>query len=235
MVDSAFILAGGIGSRLKPLTDKIPKPLLPIRGKSILEYNIELLTRHRVKRIVLGLGHMADRIEKYFAAHPVKGVQMYFNLEPEALGTAGALKLAEKYFTSTFFMLNGDELKDVDINKVLMVHRTNKAQATIALTRVDNVSEFGVVDVDGSRIKRFVEKPKPKDAPSNLINSGLYILEPSVLNLIKPNAKVSIERDIFPILAAEGKLYGCPFNGQWYPTDTIERYRKAVKEWRGIS
>jgi mannose-1-phosphate guanylyltransferase len=235
VVDCAIILAGGIGSRLRPLTDNTPKPLLPIQGRSILEYNIELVKKYGVKKVVLAVGHLAENIKTYFDSHPVPEVKIVYSIEEVPRGTAGAVKLAEKYFSKTFIMMNGDELKDVDVKKVLETHKKNHALATIALTRVTDVSQFGVVELDGEKIVRFVEKPSKADAPSDLINSGFYILEPSVLKLIPAGESVSMEKVVFPLLAQKKKLFGCHFDGQWLPTDTIERYEQAVREWRGLS
>ncbi|MBI4450752.1 NDP-sugar synthase, partial [Candidatus Woesearchaeota archaeon] len=150
--------------------------------------------------------------------------------EAEPLGTAGPLRLARHMLTDTFVMCNADELKEIDLHDMLAFHKSNSAQATIALTTVDNPCAYGVARLKGNQIMEFIEKPK-NCKPSNLINAGLYVLEPSVIDLV-PEGAASIERDVFPKLAQKGALYGYPFHGQWFDTGTPERYAQAEKMWK---
>lgn len=231
--ESAFILAGGRGERLRPLTDTVPKVMIDVQGKPLIQYNIELFARYGVKKIVVGTGYLGEKIERQLGDGNRFGISIEYCGDDELKGTAGALKFAEKYFKNTFFMCNGDEVKEIDLAGMLAIHRKNNAIATIALTKVQDVSEFGVIELaENNRIVRFVEKPKPEHAPSNLINAGLYILEPEIFKFI-PEGKSSIERDVFPKVADAGKLYGFEFSGQWFPTDTPERLEKARAEWKG--
>jgi NDP-sugar pyrophosphorylase family protein len=227
-----FILAGGLGTRLRPLTYEIPKTMIPIKGKPVLQYNIELLKRYGIKEIVLGIGYMGEKIKEYFGDGKKFGVKIHYSEEKEPLGTAGALKLAGRFFKSTFVMCNGDELKNINIKRMVEFHKKHKPLATISLTKIDNPSEWGVVRMEDKKIVEFVEKPK-NNPPSHFINSGLYIMEPEVINMI-PNGNVSIEKNIFPILAKKGELFGYFSRGQWFPTDTKERLDKAVKYWKGF-
>ncbi len=229
----AVILAGGRGTRLKPLTYEIPKALIPIHDRTLTEHLLDLFKRHEVKDIVMSVGHMKEKIKAHFQDGTRFGVRMSYIEEDEPLGTAGCLRLGKDILNETFILSNGDELKNIDIDEMFQFHKQNNATVTIALTTVSDPSQYGVAKLSGSRILEFVEKPKPKEAPSNLINSGFYIIEPELIELI-PEGKVSIEKDIFPKLAEEGKLFGYPFSGQWFDTGNIERYEKAIKEWKDI-
>ncbi|MEM2138742.1 MAG: NDP-sugar synthase, partial [Candidatus Woesearchaeota archaeon] len=154
--------------------------------------------------------------------------------EKEPLGSSGAIKLASKYLNETFIVTNGDELKDINIDEMYEFHKKNKAKVTVALTTVQDPSAYGVAKLEGNKILAFIEKPKKEEAPSNLINSGLSIWEPEVIKLI-PDGFSMYEKDIFPKLASEQKLFGYIFSGQWFDTGTPERYEKAIKEWKGLS
>ncbi|MEK6854678.1 MAG: nucleotidyltransferase family protein [Nanoarchaeota archaeon] len=231
---TAFILAGGLGTRLRPLTYEIPKLLIPLQGKPILEHVIDLFKRHGANEIILAVGYKAEKFKEHFGDGSKLGVNINYIIEETPLGTAGALKLAKHFLKDTFYMCNGDELKDIDLEEMYEMHKQNRALGTIALTEVDDVSQYGVVDLDENKIKKFVEKPKKEEAPSNLISSGLYILEPEVIELIPEGRAVSIEREIWPLLAEKNKLVGFHFKGQWFPTDNWERYEKALNEWKGI-
>ncbi len=232
-IHTGVILAGGIGSRLRPITHEIPKPLLPVKNKPVMEYNVELFKRHGIKHIVLALGYKAEKIKNYFGNGSNFGVDFTYVIEKQPMGTAGPLRLAKKYLKSTFVVANADELKDVDITDMYRFHKANKALITIALTTVEDPSKYGVARLQGSRILEFIEKPKRGEEPSKLINSGLYILEPQVINYI-PKGFSMLEKDVFPKLAKAGKVYGYPFTGQWFNTGTLEEYEKAIKGWKGF-
>lgn len=231
-----LILAGGKGTRLKPITDEIPKPLLPIQGKPVVEYTIDLFKKYGITTVLLSIGHLGEKIKDYFGDGKQFGVKIIYIEEETPQGTAGPLRLAKKYLTETFVMCNADELKNIDLEEMFMFHKENNAAATIALTTVSEPSVYGVARLQGNRIQEFIEKPKKEEAPSNLINSGLYILEPAVVDYVpEGNETVSIEKDVFPKLAKEGKLYGYHFSGQWFDTGNFERYEKAMKEWKGLN
>ena len=230
----AVILAGGKGTRLKPLTDKMPKSLVDLKGKPIVQYNIDLCKKYGIRNIILSVGHMRDQIINHYGDGSKFGVNISYVEETEPLGTAGPLRLLKGRVHETFVLMNGDEIKDVNLQKKFQTHVENNAMATIALTTVEDPSAYGVALLDGSKIIRFVEKPKKDEAPSKLINAGLYILEPSVLSLV-PDGFAMVEYDVFPKLAKQGTLHGHPFSGQWYDTGTPERLQRAAKEWRGFS
>jgi mannose-1-phosphate guanylyltransferase len=232
-IKKAVILAGGMGERLRPLTDTTPKPLLPIQSKPILEHVIINLRKHKVCDIVISVGYKADMIEAYFRQGRKWGVNISYAIEKSPLGTGGALKEASKGITEAFIGLNGDNVADFNYEAMYNLHCQNKAQITIALTPVRDVSQFGVARVDNNRILAFVEKPKTSEAPSNLINAGAYILEPSVLQQLPPG-KSSIERDCFEKLAPTGIIFAYKHIGQWYPTDDMTRYTTADQQFRPL-
>ncbi len=229
----AVILAGGKGTRLRPITYEIPKALIPVHGKTLTEHLFDLLKKHGVGEIIMAVGHMKEKIIAHYTDGSKFGINLSYLEENEPLGTAGPLKLGRELLTETFIASNGDELKNIDIEEMYNLHREKSALATIALTTIDDPSMYGVARLSGSRILEFVEKPQKEEAPSNLINSGFYILEPEVINLI-PDGFSLLEKDVFPKLAKMGRLFGYPFSGQWFDTGNIERYERALKEWKGI-
>lgn len=229
----ALIMAGGFGSRMGEITKYIPKPMLPLQGKPILEYAIELCKLHEINDISISIFHLGDRIKEYFADGNLHGIKIAYVEEKEPLGTAGAIRLHKGWLDEAFMMCNADELKDIDLHAMYKQHVETGALATIALTKVEDPSQYGVVQLDKNKILRFVEKPKKDEAPSNLINAGLYIINPEVVSMI-PEGYCMMEKDIFPKLAEHGKLYGFAFDGQWFDTGTMERYNNAEKSWGGF-
>lgn len=225
----ALILAGGKGTRLKPITHEIPKPLVPLQGKPILEYSLDLFKKFGIKDVLISIGFKGDKIKEYFGDGKRFGVNITYIEEQEPLGTAGPLRLAKKFIKGSFIACNADELKDIDLMDMFMFHKDNKAVGTIALTSVDDTSKYGVAKLAGNKILEFVEKPAKENAPSNFINSGLYILEPKIIDYI-PEGFAMLEKDVFPKLATEGKLFGYPFSGYWKPIGTLEQYEEAIND-----
>jgi mannose-1-phosphate guanylyltransferase len=231
----AFVLAGGKGIRLRPITYEIPKPLIPLQNKPILEHVIDLLRAYDVRDIVISIGYLGEKIKEYFSDEKRLGVKITFVEEREELGTGGPLRLAKNLLKETFVMVNGDNLLDIDLRKMYQFHVETGATATIALTTIDDPSSYGVAVLEGNKIVKFVEKPRREDAPSKLINAGLYILEPKVIDLVPSSGSSFIEKDVFPLIAEKGELYGYLFTGQWFDTGTPDRYEKALREWRGLN
>jgi NDP-sugar pyrophosphorylase family protein len=232
-ITHALVLAGGRGERLRPLTDVTPKPLLDVCGKPITHWQIEMLKANGIKNIILSVGYMADKIKEAIGNGERFGVNISYVVEDEPLGTAGPLWLLRTQNNlprSTFVMCNGDELKDINISKMLEAHKRNSALATIALTEIDDPRDWGVVRLINDRITEFVEKPTLEQAPSRMINSGFYIIEPEIAAMVPPR-KTSLEREIFPQIVQQDKLYGFHFQGQWFPTDTPERITRAEANW----
>lgn len=231
---TALILAGGIGTRLQPITYEVPKPLLTVHDKTLLEHLFDLFKKYGIKDVIVSVGYKSDKIKSSIGNGRKFGVNVNYVEESKALGTAGPLRMARPFLNDTFIVSNADELKDLDLMDMYMFHKENKAMATIALATVDDPSAYGVARLQGNKILEFVEKPKREHAPSNLINAGIYILEPEVLDYI-PEGYAMLEKDVFPKLAKEGKLFGYPFSGQWYNTGTLELYEQAIKEWKDIA
>ena len=226
MIDTALIVAGGLGTRLRPLTEFIPKPLLPIHGKPIIEHVIKSLKKHGVRNIVLSIGYKAEQVEKYFGDGTPWGVSISYVLETEPLGTGGAVKLASKGMNKPFFLVWGDNLMDVNFSRMEREFLSAGAPLIMALTPREDVEHFGVAKLDKNKIITFVEKPKREDAPSTLINAGAFIIDPTCLELL-PEGKSSLEKDCFEKLAPQGKIAAYIHQGQWFPTDTLEKYHRA--------
>ncbi len=231
----AVILVGGQATRLLPLTCNIPKAMMPVLNIPFLEHIIRYLSRHQVKDIILAQGHLSQPIEDYFGDGSQFGVKLYYSSEDSPLGTAGAVKNAERYLDETFLMLNGDIFTDLDITSMIGFHRERKAKATIALAPVDDPTAYGLIETgaDG-RITRFLEKPSWEEVTTNMINAGTYVLEPDVLAQIPPEKKASIERETFPQLLAQGKpMYAYSSSAYWIDMGTPEKYLQLHRDLLG--
>lgn len=226
----AIVLVGGEGTRLRPLTYETPKQMLPIVGRPMIVHVVEWLASHGVTRVVLSVGYRPDSFLAAFPSGEIGGIELVYAVEPELLDTAGAVRFAAESagVTETFLVLNGDVLTDLDATEFLEFHRSHRAEASIALSPVDDPSAFGVVptDVDG-RVVAFIEKPPPGEAPTNLINAGIYVLEASVLDRIPAGRRVSIERETFPLLVAARSLYAMASDAYWLDTGTPQQYLQA--------
>jgi mannose-1-phosphate guanylyltransferase len=220
----AIILAGGFGTRLRPFTFTRAKSLLPILNEPMISHLIKTLPK-KVDTVVLAVNYRREQIEEYFCDHDF-GKTIVVNEEPEPLGTGGAVKFADKHINGSFFVLNADIICSLPLSEMLRFHEKKKAVATISLWPVENVSEFGVVDIKkNGTITKFVEKPKAEDAPSDLINAGAYLLEPQVLDYIEPGKLVSMEKQIFPqIIQDTGRFFGYKFQGHWIDVGRISSY-----------
>jgi mannose-1-phosphate guanylyltransferase len=228
----ALFLAGGLGTRLKPITNDLPKPMVPIMGKPLLERNIERLKKYGVDEIVLSTCYKPRKIEKYFKDGRKFGVKISYITEDTPLGTAGAIKNAQNFFDGTFLVFNADILSDIDISEMIRFHREKRALATIAATQVDNPSDYGVIEHDeNGYITAFKEKPKPHETSSNLINAGVYIFEPQVLDEIPLGRAVSIERETYPLLLQKGyKMAVYNRCSYWLDLGTPVKYLNAHKD-----
>ncbi|EKD44007.1 MAG: hypothetical protein ACD_72C00036G0002 [uncultured bacterium] len=222
----AIILAGGLGTRLRPLTDETPKPLLLIKGLPIIEHAILNFKKHGITDIVLSIGYRADKIKEYFGDGSKWGVNISYAVEDQPLGTGGALKKAAEGIDETFIAINGDNLADFDWASAVKTHMDNSAKITLQLFPVEDVTKFGIARLDDGRIVEFIEKPTVEQAPSNLNNAGGYVMEAEVLKVL-PDGFCMIEKDCFEKLAPTGVVYAHHHDGQWFPTDTIEKYNHA--------
>ena len=232
-ITKAIILVGGEGTRLRPFTLELPKAMLPIHDKPMVLHVIEQLKSHGVTDIVLAIGYKGEKIKEYFGDGHQFGVNISYVSEDTPLGTAGPLRLAKKYLNKSFFIVWGDILSHLDLTDFMHFHKEHGGLATVALTTVADPSRYGVAMLNGDKIIGFVEKPKKEQAPSNLINSGMAIMEPEVIEKYIPKqGKSMVEYDIYPKLAQEGKLCGYSFQGQWFDTGTHEAYEQAIREWK---
>jgi mannose-1-phosphate guanylyltransferase len=224
----ALVLAGGEGTRLRPLTLTTPKPVLPLAGRPFLSFMLDWLARHGVDEALLSLGYRAEVVRDVLGDER-HGMRLRYVVEDEPLGTAGPLRLAadEGMLSGRVLVVNGDCLTDLDLTALLRRHEETGAAGTIALAAVDDTSHFGVVPTaDDGRVEDFLEKPTGP-APTNRINAGTYVLEEHVLDLIPRGRAVSIEREIFPQLVGAG-LYGYAFDDYWIDIGTPERYLEAT-------
>ncbi len=227
------VLVGGEGTRLRPLTYAVPKQMLPIVEMAMVERVLSRLAQAGVDEAVLSLGYKPDAFVEAYPDGVAQGVRLTYAVEPEPLDTAGAIAFAARAggITDTFLAVNGDVLTDASLDELIALHRSSGAAATIALTPVEDPSAFGVVDVDLSgRVQAFVEKPPPGTELTDMINAGTYVLESSVLASIDPSRRVSIEREIFPALVAEGSLYAVGSDAYWLDTGTPAQYLTAHRD-----
>ena len=226
----AVVLVGGFGTRLRPLTLTVPKPMLPIGHVPMIARLVERLGRGGVTEVVLALGFRPEPFIEAFPDGYCGDVALTYAVESEPLDTAGAIKFAAEFagIDDTFVVANGDVMTDLDVSALVAAHRSFGADATLHLIGVEDPSAFGVVDLaaDGS-VRAFVEKPAPGTEPSNLINAGTYVFEPSVLDRIPAATKVSVERDTFQRLVADGRLYGVATDDYWIDAGVPTLYRAA--------
>jgi NDP-sugar pyrophosphorylase family protein len=223
----AVIMAGGEGTRLRPLTRSTPKPLVPVVRRRCIDYSLQSLARAGITEIIVTTSYKADMIVDALEATDVPGLSMLFSFERTAMGTAGGVAKVAPYLDDTFVVMSADVLADVDLAAMIDLHRSRRSRATMALSSVENVSEYGVVALDDDgRIQRFQEKPAPEEAFSNLINAGIYVLEPGVMGHVPADTKFDFSRDLFPILLEGGEpMYGHALDGLWMdigrPSDLI--------------
>lgn len=226
----AIIIAGGFGTRLRPITDTCPKPALPIMGRPFLEYQLDLLKRVGVKRVTFSLHYHADQIQKIFGDGSQYGMEFFYAVETKPLGTGGGIKNCEPHLTNDpVLIFNGDVLTDIDLNETIEFHTKKKARITIVMTPVEDPTAYGVIFTkpDG-RILRFLEKPSREEATQNTINAGIYIYDRDVFNEIPEGINYSVERGLYPKMLESGdSLYGFKTENYWLDIGTPEKFMKA--------
>jgi mannose-1-phosphate guanylyltransferase len=228
MTLQALVLVGGKGTRLQPLTSEIPKPILTLVDRPFMRYMIEWLGSHGVDEVVLACGFLPDQLQGVLGDGGEDGPRLRYLVEPEPLGTAGAIKFAAPYLADRFFALNGDVLTDLDLTALWEFHEERQARVSLGLYPVDDPSNFGLVDLnqDGS-VRDFHEKPDPGHVGSGLVSAGAYVIDREALDLVPEDRKVSIEHEVFPLLVGDG-LYGLRLDGYWKDIGTPERYLEAT-------
>src|SRR5437870_1736732 len=225
----AVVMAGGEGTRLRPLTSNQPKPMVPIVGKPCMEHVVELLLRHGFEDVIVTVAFLPQAIRSYFGGGESLGVDLSYSVEESPLGTAGSVRLAAGRLDDTFLVISGDALCDLDLTKLVEFHQKREASVTIGLKSVDNPLEFGIVvtDEDG-RIERFLEKPSWGQVFSDTINTGIYVLEPEVLKHVPAEGPFDFSKELFPLLLEMGRpMYGHVCDGYWQDIGNLDQYRQA--------
>ena len=222
----AVILAGGEATRLRPLTCNTAKIMVPILNRPLLEYLITYLKKHNMVDITIALGKQVEQIQSYFGDGSKFGLRIAYSVEHFPMGTAGAVKNAQSLLDESFIVFNGDIFTDIDLTAMMDLHCRKKASVSIALTPVEDPTIYGVVETDaGNRVKRFIEKPSRDEVTTNMINAGIYILEPEILNYIPPKILFTFERNVFPAALERGQaVYGYPSEAYWIDIGTPEKY-----------
>jgi mannose-1-phosphate guanylyltransferase len=224
----AVILVGGEATRLRPLTCNTPKMMVPVLNRPFFEHLAGYLKKHNIMDIILAIGKSPEQIQDCFGDGSNFGVRLSYSIEDVPLGTAGAVKNAERLLDDAFIVLNGDILTDIDLSRMMRLHQENRAVASLALTPVEDPTIYGVVETDGEgRVRRFIEKPSRDKVTTNMINAGIYILEPDILSHITPGTFSMFERDVFPPLLKKGQVvYGYSFLDYWIDIGTPDKYLK---------
>src|SRR5436189_181883 len=225
----AVVMAGGEGTRLRPLTSNQPKPMVPIVGKPCMEHILELLRQHGFEDVVVTLAFLPQAIRTYFGDGEALGLRIEYSVEESPLGTAGSVRLATDHLDGTALVISGDALCDIDLTELCRAHKEKGAAVTIGLKSVENPLEFGIVvtDSDG-RIERFLEKPSWGQVFSDTINTGIYVLEPEVLRHVPTDRPFDFSKELFPLLLEMGRpLYGSVMEGYWQDIGNLDQYRQA--------
>jgi mannose-1-phosphate guanylyltransferase len=224
----AVILVGGEGTRLRPLTSTVPKPVVPLVDRPFISYMLEWLKRHEIDDVIMSCGFLATSVRNVLGDGSGLGIRLRFVEEPDPRGTAGALKFAESMLDERFLMLNGDVLTDIDLTAQIAQHERTGATATLALVPVADPSAYGLVHLeDDNSVRDFLEKPSADAIDTNLISAGAYVLERSILEQIPADRNVSIEREVWPLLIGNG-LYGFPADSYWLDIGTPDRYLQGT-------
>jgi NDP-sugar pyrophosphorylase family protein len=229
----AILLAGGQGTRLRPLTVNTPKPIVPIFNRPFLHYQIDLVKQvPEIDEIILSLNYQPERIEDVFGDGSSLGIRIRYIVEPEPLGTGGGIKYAADGLTDTVVVFNGDVLTQIDLAAVIDLHRQRRARATIVLTPVDNPAAYGLVETDrDGNVRRFLEKPRADEVTTNHINAGIYVLEPETFDRIPAGVPWSIERGYFPSLVERGETFVAHvYEGYWIDIGTPEKYSQVHRD-----
>jgi mannose-1-phosphate guanylyltransferase len=224
----AVILVGGEGTRLRPLTSTVPKPVVPLVDRPFISFMLEWLQTHGIDDVIMSCGFLATSVRNVLGDGSGLGIRLRFVEEPDPRGTAGALKFAESLLDERFLMLNGDVLTDIDLTAQVAQHEATGATATLALVPVADPTNYGLVHVNEDRsVRDFLEKPSPDAIDTNLISAGAYVLERSILELVPPGRNVSIEREVWPQLVGNG-LYAFPSESYWLDIGTPDRYLQGT-------
>lgn len=228
-MDTALIMAGGDGVNLRPITYEIPKALIPIKGRPVLEYHLNVFKKYDIRNIFISVNHMHNKIIEHFGDGSKFGMNIQYIIEENPLGTAGALAILRKHAKNTFAMVNVDTLiSNLNIPEIYEFHKREGKQATVLLSTSENTKKFGVVKMQGNSVRDFMEKPKKSE--SKLVNAGFCIMEAEALKFV-PDRKFMIE-EFFNMLASKGQLSGCLHDGAVFDVGYNDGYERAIKEWK---
>ena len=228
----AFVLAAGAGTRLRPLTYAIPKPMVPVVNKPVLEHTVENLAHHGFTSIVMNLHAYPGTIKNHFGVGERHGLKIRYSLEKVLMGTAGGVKKVESFFDDTFVVMSGDGLTDIDLTKAIAFHKSKKALATMVLKPVDTKFDYGVTltDLDG-RIKRFIEKPRWSDVFASTVNTGIYIFEPEIFRYIPARTFYDFGSQLWPdLLSRRKRIFGYVMEEYWTDVGNLAEYKKGVRD-----
>ena len=228
----AVVMAGGAGSRLRPLTINRPKPMVPIVNKPVMAHILDLLKRHDITDVIVTLQYMADDIQDNFGDGHSLGMNIQYSVEETPLGTAGSVKNAQQFLDDTFIVISGDALTDFDLTEIIARHKARRALATLTLYRVPNPLEYGVIVLDAEdRIEQFLEKPSWGEIISDTVNTGIYVLEPKVLDYFEPGVSFDFSKDLFPMMLERGDpMFGYIASGYWCDIGNLEEYMRATAD-----
>ena len=231
-VKKALILAGGHGVKLRPLTYVLPKPMIPVNNRPILDYIIELLRTHNIRDLTISTGPLASKISDHFGDGSKFGVSITYIHEDKRSGTGGALKQAKELIGDDMFVLfHGDVLAEINLHEMIEFHESNTCQMTMAITTQEETGDWGVVGLRGNKIVSFTEKPH-KEGYQKHINAGIYIINPKVIDLIPNKVFTMLEDDVIPKLVEQGNICGYVFDGHWFDVSTPKIYEQALKYWK---
>ena len=227
----AIILAAGKG-KLAPINEEMPTSMLPIHNKPVMEHIVDLFRGVGITDILIGVSYKKEKIIDHFGDGKRFGVNITYLEQDEPMGTASILLQAKPFINGPFIVTNGDELKNIDLIDMFQFHKDKNSHVTIALTTIDDPSNYGVAVLKGNQILEFKEKPK-ENILNKMINAGLYIFEKAAIDVITQDQE-SLVREVFPEIANQNKLFGYPFSGQWFDTGDLKGYENAIKNWKDL-
>jgi len=234
-VSRAVILAGGAGVKMRPFTLELPKAMIPVQGRPILEHIFDKLRQADIRQVTVLVGPLGDKIRNHFGDGAAFGIKINYVQEGKRSGTAGGLrKAAGPSSGEPLLLIYGDVLAEIDLKDLLEYHKDTGGLATIAVTSVDQATDWGIVRLHGTKIVSFDEKPKNHIGQSHLVNAGIAVIEPKLLDYIPNKSFSMLERDVFPKLARTGELAGYLFEGQWFDIATPKIYEEALKNWQTV-
>lgn len=231
-IKKALILAGGDGVKMRPFTYELPKTMLPVKGRPILEHIIDLLREYDIREIYVAIGHLGDRIKDHFLDGAKYGVQIHYIEEKKKVGTGGSLKIAlNELGREPFLMVWGDVLIDIDLGDFINFYLEENTALTVALTSAADPTDYGSVRLHGDRVVEYVEKPRKSKTISHLVSAGVHIVDPSILQFMPNRSEFMLEDEVIPKLIKSNQVRGYLFEGQWFDVGTPEIYQRAIKEW----